>query len=201
MGISIEDSIKAAKEREAAAKDPATRADAKQVASTAATGETQQVLDAMEATQIGAPTAAKIMDSAQDLRPAGTVPNLAAQALALEQPVTREQIAATPMRTFRHVYAGATTIMPNGKNLRFGGGIGGPGFYATSKQEEIDFLSELAQSHGSQVSEPGRADHLDEFASDMAAATEVARANTSRFQDPKALKAFENLGNQIAHNG
>lgn len=205
----LEEAMKAAKEREAAAKDPAFVADPKlQVQSSAATVEGQNSLDAQAAAKAGAPSASRITDSASSLRQMNSdlaVPN-PAPLVAIGEPagVTPDQAAfavSRNVRTFKHVYAGASAIMADGKKIVFGGGLGGPGYYATHKKEEIDFLEALADTNGSQVSEPEKhLGHPEEFEEARREAAQAARENTVRYQDPRALKAFDNLGDAIARN-
>lgn len=196
----VQEALKAAKERAAAQADPAFRPDTKQVQSSAATQEGQQTLDAQDAVAFGAQSKSHITDSAQDLR-LSNMPELPPPAPLVQNPelvVTPEAVAAAEHRTFRHVYAGATTIMPDGKTLRFGGGVGGPGYYSTVDTKEIAFLEGLSKIHGSQISEPEMASqHEADFRHDLADAARAAGANTARYQDPRARQAFDNFDKLI----
>ena len=206
--MNIQEMIKQRAEAVAAASDPAAKLDAKQVvASSAATTEGQQLVNSADAAAAGAQSKTRIADTAQDIRQpnselpaASTQQVLAATAPVLTPELVAQIEAAVPkLKTFKHVYAGATVYKENGDMIRFGGGVGGAGYYATDKEDEIKYLTGIAEQHGSQVSVVNGASHEDEFRADLTEGANAARENSMRFQNPQALKAFENLGNQIAN--
>lgn len=111
------------------------------------------------------------------------------------------------MRTFQHLYAGAGVIMPTGKRLVFGGQNGGIGYYTTNRTNEIELLSDLADTPGSMVSEvkvtpDGRmvvtTDPI--LQAEQLAVQQDARRNTAADLNPQVSNARENLARTIAQN-
>lgn len=114
---------------------------------------------------------------------------------------------AAKFRTFKHLYAGANTIMEKGKKLVFGGPAGAPGFYTTKDEDEIAFLVPLSETPGSMVTEvkldaDGREivqkDEVIEH--DKEAALEDSRANSKADLNPAVNAAREALAQNIAKN-
>lgn len=135
---------------------------------------------------------------------------------AVAQPpveLSKDEVVAARMRTkgheFQHVYAGAGTIMDNGKRLTFGGAPGGNGRYVTADEEEVEFLKKLANTPGSQITEIFRdADGREvargaesSLAQDLTQARADAARNTELDTDPAVNTARNNLGNAIKLNG
>lgn len=85
------------------------------------------------------------------------------------------------MKTFRHLIANSTFIMPKGKVITFAGPTGGAGVYTTEDPDEIKELSAVAKMPTTQ---------LEEVAQEVVsvAGTEDAPATLNKPADP-AVKA------------
>lgn len=101
-------------------------------------------------------------------------------------------------RTFYHLYAGAGVVMPDGTRLTFGGKPGSQGVFMTDKMEETAYLSELANTPGSQVSEDLSGVQDPEFQHDQEEALGDSRRNTLLDLDPNVAAARAGLGRTIA---
>lgn len=108
-------------------------------------------------------------------------------------------------RNFKHLYAGANTIMPDGKKMVFGGPAGGVGVYTTKDPEEIAFLERLANMSGSMITEialdkDGRIVIVEDedVKHDIEAAVADSRKNSAAEVNPSIAAARENLAQNIA---
>lgn len=106
-------------------------------------------------------------------------------------------------RTFIHLTAGATTILPDGRKISFLGPKGGIGEYTAKNADEQEWLDELALSRTSQVTEL-----LDNTTAQEAAAAITdpvvqqaaidAAANSLQAANPAVVAATEQMGTIIA---
>ena len=90
-------------------------------------------------------------------------------------------------RTFMHLTAGSTTIMPSGKIITFGGKKGGHGVYETADAAEIAWLESLAKQRLGQTmevsAEAGAATPMPVVDPTIAAAAADAAANALKVAD------------------
>lgn len=113
------------------------------------------------------------------------------------------------LETYQHLYAGANTIMADGRKLVFGGAPGGPGTYATQDKDEIEFLDKIAKMGGSQITKitqdvDGRekvVGDVTDTVNDIQAAQQDAIANTVRDANPAIAAARANISKIAAQNG
>lgn len=117
--------------------------------------------------------------------------------------LAKEEVAK--FRNFKHLYAGANTIMPDGKKLVFGGPAGGVGVYTTNKEDEIEYLERLANTSGSMITEialdkDGRTVIVEDesIKHDIEAAVADSRKNSAAEVNPAIVAARENLAQNIA---
>lgn len=109
--------------------------------------------------------------------------------------------ASQKKRVFISHTAGSGTILPSGRRITFHGKPGGLGYYETNKQEEIDWLEDLAKSPTSQVSEVVNDTVVEKYVDPaLQQAVEDARHNSELVLDPNVSAAVGNLGKHIAAN-
>jgi hypothetical protein len=115
----------------------------------------------------------------------------------------KEEVAK--FRNFKHLYAGANTIMSDGKKLIFGGPTGGAGVYTTNKADEIEYLEKLSSMSGSMITEialdkDGRTVVVEDesIQHDIEVAVSDSRANSAAEVNPSIVAARENLAQNIA---
>lgn len=103
-------------------------------------------------------------------------------------------------KTYKHMYAGANTIMPDGKRLTFGGHPGGNGYYTTKDPAEQQYLNDMCRQVSSQIStENGNL--TPELTSLQAQTVVDTRRNTVLDVDPNVANARANMANVIASEG
>jgi hypothetical protein len=202
--MSIVDEIAKRKaEQTAQSADSAVNQAGLYIPSTAIDTQTQNANQALAASNEGAKSGTNIMDPAALIKGQPVVnvklptPTVSAVVASTED----KQAAAAKVpefRTFKHIYAGAKTHMPNGKEIRFGGHAGSPGFFATNKTDEIDYLTSLSDMPGSQVTEVDRNEHKIPFYEDLEEARTAAQGNSVRAHDPRVAAAQENIEAVIA---
>lgn len=129
--------------------------------------------------------------------------------------VYEKQLAATPsqlvvqevveeqqeLREFKHLYAGAGTNMPDGTRIVFGGRPGHEGTFVTRDRTQIAFLQMLANTPGSQISEPANHHANDQFIMEQRQALADSRANSARDLDPAIVAARSKLQTIITQTG
>lgn len=202
--MSIADEIaKRAAEGKASAEDSAVNKAGQYIPSTAVDKPTENANQALAATNTGAQSQTNITDTSALIKgqPVLNVKlqNPTSTILATTQEQRNEAEAKVPQfRTFKHIYAGAKTHMPNGKEIRFGGHAGSPGFYATKNSAELEYLESLTDMPGSQVTEVDRNEHAIPFYDDLEEARTAAQQNSVRAHDPRVSAAQENLESVIA---
>ena len=106
-------------------------------------------------------------------------------------------------KTFVHLTAGATTILPDGRRISFLGPKNGNGEYTAKNWDELEWLEELAASATSQVSALPDNQTVKEAAAKlidpvMVQAAVDAATNSAHAADPKLTALTENLGAVIA---
>lgn len=128
-------------------------------------------------------------------------------------PLSPEELALHPVRTFMHQVAGASFIMPDGRKLVFAGKTtlasegrrAGFGYYVTNVPEEVEQLAYLVKVPTSQVTElvtdavthTERAVYKQVDPAIQQSADDAAK-NAERFFDPRVSAVVENLGAHVA---